>query len=80
MPRTYYQLLHPYQLIIGIDVHLVVGPVVGLVTDTTVRLLVEVDTAVEVSFVVFIADPLLADGKYKFSEVYSSICIYYANL
>ena len=70
--------LRLFQLIIGIDVHLLVGPVVGLVTDTSVRLLVEVDAAVELSFIVFVTDPLLADGKYKFSEV-RSICSSYAS-
>jgi hypothetical protein len=50
-------------------VHLILGPILGLVTTATVRVLVEVDCASEVSLYVFTMDKFAHEGAFDHVEV-----------
>lgn len=55
---------------VSIDVHLVVGPILGLVTDNSVKILIETNVTTTISFHVFHIDKYADEGEYLFTEVH----------
>lgn len=49
--------------------HLIIGPILGLITENSVKILVETLTSTIISFHVFLVDNIVEEGQYLFSEV-----------
>ncbi len=51
------------------NIKLNVGPILGIVTSTSVRILVETDKTANISFNLFLVDEISKEGKYVLTEV-----------
>lgn len=51
------------------DVHLILGPMLGLVTTSSVKVMVEVDVTSDVSLYVFRMDQFTLEGEFDHVEV-----------
>ena len=56
-------------LCLFVDVRLVLGPILGLVTTSTVNVMVEVDNSCELAFYVFEMSPLVQEGRFSHVKV-----------